>query len=63
MEPLQAPARRLHHQLSAKHLPAYLVEFTFRYHNRHDDYLFRNTLMTLVGDPSLPYQESFSETG
>jgi hypothetical protein len=46
-----------YHQLSAKHLPAYLDEFTFRYNNRHNDYLFRDTLMKLVGAEKLEYKE------
>ena len=46
-----------YHQLSAKHLPAYLDEFTFRFNNRHNDYLFRDTLMALVGAKTLEYKE------
>ncbi|HUF54666.1 MAG TPA: IS1595 family transposase [Dehalococcoidia bacterium] len=46
-----------YHQLSAKHLPAYLDEFSFRFNNRHNHYLFRDTLAKLVNSESLPYQE------
>jgi ISXO2-like transposase domain len=46
-----------YHQLSEKHLPAYLDEFTFRFNNRNNDYLFRDTLMKLIGSPNLPYSE------
>jgi transposase-like protein len=46
-----------YHQLSAKHLPAYLDEFAFRFNNRHNEYLFRDTLAKLVTATTLPYQE------
>jgi transposase-like protein len=44
-----------YHQLSAKHLQAYVDEFAFRFNNRHNDYFFRDTLMKLVGAETLPY--------
>jgi len=50
-----------YHQLSAKHLPAYLDEIAFKYNNRENEYLFRDTLMALVGAESLPYQELIRE--
>lgn len=41
-----------YHQLSEKHLPAYLDEFEFRFNNRENPYIFRATLQTLVtADP------------
>ena len=46
-----------YHHLSARHLPAYLDEMEFRYNNRRNPYLFRDTLMKLVGAKTLPYQE------
>ncbi|HUF52605.1 MAG TPA: IS1595 family transposase [Dehalococcoidia bacterium] len=46
-----------YHQMSAKHLPAYLDEFAFRFNNRHSDTLFRDTLMKLVESDALPYQD------
>ena len=46
-----------YHQLSAKHLQAYVDEFAFRFNNRHNDYLFRDTLVKLVGASNLPYQQ------
>jgi transposase-like protein len=46
-----------YHHLSVKHLQAYLDELTFRYNNRENAYLFRDTLLTLVGAGSLPYAE------
>jgi len=50
-----------YHQLSAKHLPAYLDEVSFRYNNRANQYLFRDTLMALVGAETMPYQELIRE--
>ena len=49
------------HQLSVKHLPAYLDEIAFRYNNRTNEYLFRDTLMALVGAEAMPYQELIRE--
>jgi hypothetical protein len=51
-----------YHQLSAKHMSAYLDEMAFRFNNRHNQYLFRDTLMKLVGAESLPYQELIQES-
>ncbi|MEX0985144.1 MAG: IS1595 family transposase [Actinomycetota bacterium] len=40
------------HQLSAKHLASYLDEISFRFNNRENPYLFRDTLVAmLTGDP------------
>ncbi len=46
-----------YHQLSAKHLPAYLDEIAFRFNNRNNDYLFRDTLLRMVEGETLPYAE------
>ena len=46
-----------HHHLSAKHLPAYRDEMAFRYNNRDNAYLFRDTLLRLIGAESMPYTE------
>ena len=41
-----------YHQMSAKHLPAYLDEMAFRFNNRDNAYLFRDTLLRIIeGDP------------
>jgi transposase-like protein len=45
------------HKVSAKHLPAYLDEMTFRFNNRHNPYLFRDTLMKLIEAPVLEYRK------
>jgi len=46
-----------YHHLSVKHLQAYLDELAFRYNNRENAYLFRDTLRALVGSGSMPYSE------
>ena len=44
------------HRISAKHLQAYLEEMEFRFNNRHNPYLFRDTLMKLIEAPVLEYK-------
>src|SRR5204862_2207263 len=44
-----------YHQLSAKHLPAYLDEFAFRFNNRDNPFLFRDTLRKLCEADALTY--------
>lgn len=46
-----------YHQLSRKHLPAYLQEFEWRFNNRENPYLFRDTLTRLISAEALPYKE------
>ncbi len=46
-----------YHQVSAKHLPAYLDEFEFRFDNRNNPYLFRDTLLKLIEAPKMEYKE------
>ena len=46
-----------YHQLSVKHLDAYLDELEHRYNNRENKFLFRDTLMKLVKAEKLPYAE------
>lgn len=48
-------------QLSAKHLPAYLDEISFRFNNRENPFLFRDTLRTLVRADSLTYADLTKE--
>jgi transposase-like protein len=49
-----------YHKVSVKHLPAYLDEMTFRYNNRENEYLFRDTLLRLIGAEPLEYAELVS---
>jgi hypothetical protein len=46
-----------YHKLSKKHLPAYLDEAAFRWNNRENPYLFRDTILRLVETEALPYKE------
>jgi transposase-like protein len=46
-----------YHQLSAKHLPAYLDEIAFRFNNRDNAFLFRDTLLRMIEGETLPYEE------
>ena len=45
------------HKVSAKHLPAYLDEMCFRFNNRKNPFLFRDTLTRLVNTSNLEYKE------
>ena len=45
------------HKVSAKHLEAYLDEMTFRFNNRNNPYLFRDTMMKLIEAPVLEYKK------
>ena len=45
------------HKVSAKHLSAYLDEMTFRFNNRENPYLFRDTLLKLIEAPALEYKK------
>jgi transposase-like protein len=46
-----------YHQLSVKHLQAYMDEFAFRFNNRENPFLFRDTLLALIHADVLPYAE------
>ncbi|MDX6697227.1 MAG: hypothetical protein QOE65_624 [Solirubrobacteraceae bacterium] len=43
-----------YHQISVKHLPAYLDEMEFRFNN---PYLFRDTLLVMLHGDALPYRK------
>jgi transposase-like protein len=46
-----------YHKVSTKHLDAYLDELEWRYNNRDNQFLFRDTLLKLIGAKNLEYQE------
>src|SRR5207244_11325209 len=46
-----------YHKLSVKHLPAYLDEAAFRWNNRQNPFLFRDTILALVEGDQLTYKE------
>ena len=46
-----------YHNLSGKHLDAYLDELEWRFNNRDNPYLFRETIRKLIQSENLPYQK------
>jgi transposase-like protein len=46
-----------YHQVSKKHLDAYLDELEWRFNNRENPYLFRDTLLKLIASNQLEYKE------
>ncbi|MFN0152803.1 MAG: IS1595 family transposase [Gaiella sp.] len=46
-----------YHKLSKKHLPRYLDECAFRFNNRGNAYLFRDTLLALIDGDAITYAE------
>jgi transposase-like protein len=52
-----------YHQISVKHLPAYLDEFEWRYNGRNNPYLFRDTLLVLLHSDPLPMKELVGKRG
>jgi transposase-like protein len=45
------------HKVSAKHLPSYLDEMCFRFNNRKNPFLFRDTMLKLIDSPNLEYKQ------
>lgn len=45
-----------YHKLSHKHLPAYLDEAAFRWNNRDNAFLFRDTILRLIDADTLTYE-------
>ena len=52
-----------YHQLSVKHLPAYLDEMEWRFNGRENPYLFRDTLLVLLHSDPLPYKDLVAKPG
>lgn len=46
-----------YHKLSVKHLSAYLDEAAFRWNNKDNPFMFRDTILRLVEGDALPFQE------
>ena len=46
-----------YHKVSVKHLDAYLDELEWRFNNRENPYLFRDTLLKLIKSDNLPYEK------
>jgi transposase-like protein len=49
-----------YHKVSVKHLDAYLNELEWRFNNRSNEYLFRDTLLKLIASSNLEYRELIS---
>ena len=45
------------HKVSAKHLPAYLDEMCWRFNNRKNQYLFRDTLLKMLEAEHVEYKK------
>jgi transposase-like protein len=45
-----------YHHLSAKHMDKYLDEFEWRFNNRHNDFLFRDTMRALMRSDTMTYK-------
>lgn len=50
-----------YHKISVKHLDRYLDEFEFRFNNRNNPYLFRDTLLRLLQTSNLEYKTLTSD--
>lgn len=50
-----------YHQISVKHLDRYLDEFEFRFNNRENSFLFRDTLLRLLNSTKLEYKNLISD--
>jgi transposase-like protein len=46
-----------YHKISVKHLDRYLDEFEFRFNNRNNPFLFRDTLLRLLATSNLEYKK------
>ena len=51
-----------YHQVSAKHLDAYLDELEFRFNNRENPYMFRDALCKLLVSNNLPYTKLIEDS-
>jgi transposase-like protein len=51
-----------YHQVSAKHLDAYLDELEFRFNNRENPHMFRDAMLKLIVAENLPYAKLTRET-
>jgi transposase-like protein len=50
------------HQISAKHVEAYLDEFEWRFNGRNNAYLFRDTLIRLLNAPKMEFKELITKS-
>ncbi len=57
MLPLKRGVVGTWHKISANHLLAYLDEMCFRFNNRCNDFLFRDTVLKLIDSPNIEYKD------
>jgi transposase-like protein len=50
-----------YHQVSAKHLDAYLDELEFRFNNRENPHMFRDAMCKLLLAVTLPYTKLIAD--
>jgi len=50
------------HQISKKHMDAYLDGFEWRFNNRENSFLFRDTLIRLLAAPKMEYKSLVKKT-
>ena len=51
-----------YHQVSTKHLDAYLDELEFRFNNRENPYMFRDAMLKLLLAETLPYAKLIADS-
>jgi transposase-like protein len=51
-----------YHKVSAKHLDAYLDEFEWRFNNRKNPFLFRDTMLKLIASSNVEYKDLTAKT-
>ena len=50
------------HRVSAKHLQSYCNEMCFRFNNRKNQFLFRDTILRLIASPNIEYKQLTSQS-
>lgn len=51
-----------YHQISTKHMDAYLDEFEWRFNGRENPYLFRDTLIRLLNSPKMEFKKLITKS-
>jgi transposase-like protein len=51
-----------YHQISVKHMDAYLDEFEWRFNNRENEFLFRDTLIKLLNSPKMEFEKLINKS-
>ncbi len=51
------------HKMSVKHMDRYLEELEWRFNNRNNPYIFRDTLARIMHTDPLEYRDLIADTG